>query len=144
MASKIKLTASQYKVIYITWTILGLIFTIIIEVSSIGVVKDLIEQEFSFNGFPIFTISLLALAILMPANLVLFYMGHFFKSKFITASLKWVPICIVVLFPYYIYTIRDYVSNFYLVLATAFILSYFIVFLMQNSYLASIRNKKNR
>lgn len=132
-----KISVFHFRVIYIIWTLLSILFTVIIHSTVYLLYNDLPIQGFSFVTFPSITISILVLATLLPLNLILFYLGHFYLSRMIVIPMSWLPFIIMIAFGYWAFSARSAVDSTYVVLIVIF-------WLKQISYLELIHQNRGR
>lgn len=138
------LSRTQFKAIYIFWTLLMLFYDGIIIYTTYETFYILLTNGFEFKTFPVFHITIALLSILIPLNLVLFYLAMFFQNRNVILILRWLPIGVLILFIYFIivlsdnYIVTDFVWMF------LFIVSYSIVWIKQNAYFQLIKTRKSQ
>jgi hypothetical protein len=134
----LKLSIKQFRIIFILWTIWGawagsaLIFGVIGWILRYGIISILQSPA---------TLLITLLCILMPINIILFYMANFRHKANYDLSLRWISVSII---PLYIFTVFSIGAKFDISTIghhTFFILLHIIVAWKQESYFNYLRSK---
>jgi hypothetical protein len=141
--SYFRLSVIQFKIVFIAWTVLSVLFSIILGVSSYRVFADLSTSDFEFKGFPYFTVNLALLTFMLPFSVILFYISIIRYVRILIIILKWLPIFIIPQFLFWVLSIKEYINEVYVVLIILFVASYLVVWIKQNNYFQNLSIAKN-
>lgn len=136
--SYLELTVSQFKSVYIIWTIL----TIFFEGFFLYLVSTLLKDFFYSDLKPISFIIQSLLIFLLPINSILFYISLYRDNRRIKIILAWLPILVIFLFSFWSIYMIKYTNELYAVLIILFIISSAIIRIKQDRYFKFLDGKR--
>jgi hypothetical protein len=134
MKTGLQFTVLQFRAIFISWTILSIFYGISIASSTATIAESMVAQKLQFQQLPVFITSLFLLSVLIPLNVIAFYVAHFKINKFLTMILNVLPFLVIPPFIYWAICISSELLFNDFVWMTLFVGSYVVMGLRQGQY----------
>ena|SRR6478609_2691766 len=145
--SLFSLTPRQFKVIYISWTVLAILFggiygAVIYTTFDESSLRKLLSGELAFTAFSIRSLFIETLTLFLTINIVLFYIALYHKNRVVTTLLNWLPIFVVIMFTYFVVKTRHSITGMFIILVPYFIFSYCIIWIKQGEHFEMLETKR--